>query len=51
MLLALIEQPDHAPLQQYLPTQLTLRHSCGCALTSSATAEGGVEGLPLRSIA
>jgi len=51
MLLALIEQPDHAPRQHFLPTQLTLRRSCGCALTSSATAEGGVADLPLRSIA
>lgn len=51
MLLALVEQPDNPPRQQFLQTQLTLRHSCGCALTSSATTEGGVEGLPLRSIA
>ena len=44
MLLALVEEPDRAPGSDFLPTQLTLRRSCGCALTSSATEGGGVEG-------
>jgi LacI family transcriptional regulator len=39
MLLSLIDDPDRAPLQRFLPTELTTRRSCGCAVT--AVDEGG----------
>jgi LacI family transcriptional regulator len=41
MLLAAIDAPDLAPAQQFLPTQLTLRRSCGCHAGVVET-EGGV---------
>ena len=52
MLLALIDDPDRAPMQRFLPTRLTLRRSCGCALAAGdEEAEGGVadRGRPLAS--
>jgi len=30
-LLELIENPDRAPIQRFLPTELALRRSCGCS--------------------
>ena len=30
VLLDLIEAPEHAPVQRFLPTELLLRRSCGC---------------------
>ena len=48
MLLALIEQPDHAPVQRFLPTRLTLRRSCGCALTAGAQPPKEVSARPLE---
>jgi hypothetical protein len=44
-LLELIEHPERAPIQRWLPTTLSLRRSCGCrldtALTAVAVASGG----------
>jgi LacI family transcriptional regulator len=50
-LLALIEQPDRAPLQRFLPTRLTPRRSCGCALASVEGRRGGAEPAFALSIA
>jgi LacI family transcriptional regulator len=38
-LLTLIDDPNRAPMQRFLPTTLTTRRSCGCAVT--AVDEGG----------
>lgn len=43
MLITLVEQPDHAPMQRFLPTQLTVRRSCGCQPAALADVGGGVE--------
>jgi DNA-binding LacI/PurR family transcriptional regulator len=43
MLLSLIEDPDRAPTQRFLPTRLTLRRSCGCEVASVEHLGGGVE--------
>jgi LacI family transcriptional regulator len=42
IVLATIDDPGRAPVQHFLPTHLTLRRSCGCALPASADEEGGV---------
>ena len=36
-LLRLIEQPDAGPIQRFLPTELTLRGSCGCVARNGAS--------------
>lgn len=52
MLLALVDEPDRAPMQRFLPTRLTLRRSCGCPLAAGAEeAEGGVAAAAVLSIA
>jgi len=38
----LLEDPDRAPAQQFLPTRLTLRRSCGCEIASVEHLGGGV---------
>ena len=43
MLLSLIEDPDRAPMQRFLPTRLTLRRSCGCEIAGVEHLGGGVE--------
>jgi LacI family transcriptional regulator len=43
MLLSLIEDPDRAPTQRFLPTRLTLRRSCGCEIASVEHLGGGAE--------
>ena len=43
MLLSLIEDPNRAPAQRFLPTRLTLRRSCGCEIASVERLGGGVE--------
>jgi LacI family transcriptional regulator len=48
-LLAMIAQPDREPIQQFLPTQLTLRRSCGCAIPAADDLGGGVEPEPVLS--
>jgi LacI family transcriptional regulator len=45
-LLELIERPDQAPIQRFLPTQLIPRWSCGCQVTERDS-EGGVESEPI----
>ena len=50
MLLSLIEGPDRAPIQQFLPTELTVRRSCGCAV-AAVDEGGGVEAETALSIA
>lgn len=35
-LLELLDHPDRGPIQRFLPTQLALRRSCGCARESEA---------------
>jgi DNA-binding LacI/PurR family transcriptional regulator len=50
MLLSLIDDPDRAPMQRFLPTELTTRRSCGCAVTTVAEG-GGVETETVLSIA
>ena len=42
MLLSLIEDPDRAPEQRFLPTRLTLRRSCGCKIAFVEHLGGGV---------
>jgi LacI family transcriptional regulator len=46
ILLELIEHPERAPIQRYLPTRLSLLRSCGCgpkpALNAAELATGGV---------
>jgi LacI family transcriptional regulator len=42
MLLSLIEDPDRAPAQRFLPTRLTLRRSCGCEIAFVEHLGGGV---------
>lgn len=49
MLLATIEQPDRAPEQCFLPTQLTLRRSCGCHPTAVEEVETG-GGAPAETV-
>ena len=41
MLLTLIEDPDRAPMQRFLPTRLTLRRSCGCEIAPAVEDLGG----------
>jgi LacI family transcriptional regulator len=43
VLLSLIEDPNRAPTQRFLPTRLTLRRSCGCEIASVEHLRGGVE--------
>ena len=50
MLLSLIEDADRAPLQRFLPTELTIRRSCGCAVMT-VDEGGGVEAETVLSIA
>jgi LacI family transcriptional regulator len=42
LLLALVEESDTGPMQRFLPTQLTVRRSCGCAITGAEDLGGGV---------
>jgi len=42
MLLELIDNPIGEPVQRFLPTQLTLRGSCGCE-GASGEVGGGVQ--------
>jgi LacI family transcriptional regulator len=51
MLLEAIEDPDGGPVQRLLPTQLTLRRSCGCEPTSVEEVGGGVKAAEALSIA
>jgi LacI family transcriptional regulator len=51
LLLEAIDDPDHAPAQRFLPTQLTMRRSCGCELASFEEVRGGVEDATAVSIA
>jgi LacI family transcriptional regulator len=50
-LLALIEQPEGAPRQRFLPTRLTPRRSCGCALARVEGRRGGAKPALALSIA
>jgi hypothetical protein len=50
MLLELIDNPGGEPVQRFLPTQLTLRGSCGCEGASGNEARGGVEAEPVLSV-
>jgi LacI family transcriptional regulator len=50
MLLSLIEDPGRAPMQRFLPTELTTRRSCGCAV-ATVDKGGGVEAEAAMSIA
>jgi hypothetical protein len=50
MLLSLIDDPDRAPKQRFLPTVLTTRWSCGCVGTA-VDEGGGVETETVLSIA
>jgi hypothetical protein len=50
MLLRLIDNPGGEPVQQFLPTQLTLRGSCGCEGASGSQVRGGVEAEPVVSV-
>ena len=50
MLLTMIDDPDRAPVQRYLPTALTPRRSCGCD-PIVAKMGGGVETGTVLSIA
>jgi DNA-binding LacI/PurR family transcriptional regulator len=50
MLLSLVDDPDRAPMQRFLPTELTTRRSCGCAVMT-ATEGGGVQTETVLSIA
>jgi LacI family transcriptional regulator len=43
LLLSLIEDPNRAPTQRFLPTRLTLRRSCGCEIASVEHLGGGAE--------
>ncbi|MGH2532102.1 MAG: LacI family DNA-binding transcriptional regulator [Thermomicrobiales bacterium] len=42
ILLELIDNPDRAPEQIFMPTQLVLRRSCGCEMVALERATGGV---------
>ncbi len=42
-LITLVENPDHPPIQKFLPTTLTIRRSCGCELAALDDMGGGVE--------
>ena len=50
MLLTLIDDPDRGPMQRFLPTALTVRRSCGCAVTT-VDQGGGVQTETILSIA
>jgi LacI family transcriptional regulator len=50
MLLRLIDNPGGEPVQQFLPTQLTLRGSCGCEGASGSQVRGGVDAEPVVSV-
>jgi DNA-binding LacI/PurR family transcriptional regulator len=50
MLLRLIDNPDGEPVQQFLPTRLTLRGSCGCERAPGKKVGGGVEAEPGLSV-
>jgi LacI family transcriptional regulator len=50
MLLTLIDDPDRAPVQRFLSTELTIRRSCGCAV-ATIDEGGGVEIETILSIA
>jgi LacI family transcriptional regulator len=50
MLLGLIDNPDGEPVQRFLPTQLTLRGSCGCEGASGNEVGGGVEAETVLSV-
>ena len=50
MLLSLIEDPDRVPRQRFLPTELTTRRSCGCAVAADDEG-GGVQTETVLSIA
>jgi LacI family transcriptional regulator len=50
MLLSLIDDPDRVPRQRFLPTELTTRRSCGCAVVA-ADEGGGVQTETVLSIA
>jgi len=50
MLLRLIDNPGGEPVQQFLPTQLTLRGSCGCEGVSGSQVRGGVVAEPVVSV-
>lgn len=41
VLLDAIERPDRSPVHRFLPTQLTIRRSCGCPETSGPHPLGG----------
>ena len=43
-LLEIIEHPERAPIQRWLPTTLSLRRSCGCHADSVLTAVAVVSG-------
>lgn len=51
MLLAAIDNPAQPTVQRFLPTQLTLRRSCGCELASVDEVGGGVEAETVLSMA
>ncbi|MGH2617456.1 MAG: LacI family DNA-binding transcriptional regulator [Thermomicrobiales bacterium] len=51
MVLETIDDPDRAPVQRFLPTQLTLRRSCGCEVASVDEVGGGVVAEPALSTA
>jgi LacI family transcriptional regulator len=50
MLLALIEDPDRAPMHRFLPTRLTPRRSCGCEIAGVENLRGGVEAETVLSL-
>jgi LacI family transcriptional regulator len=50
MLLALIEDPDRAPMHRFLPTRLTPRRSCGCEIAPVEHLGGGVEAETVLSL-
>ncbi len=39
ILLELLEHPERAPIQRYLPTRLSLQRSCGCGPESTVPVE------------
>jgi hypothetical protein len=50
MLLALIDDPDRAPMHRFLPTRLTPRQSCGCEIAGVENLGGGVEAETVLSL-
>ena len=50
MLLALIDDPDRAPMHRFLPTRLTPRQSCGCKNAGIEILGGGVEAETVLSL-